>query len=362
MEKCKTIAMLEGDGIGPEIMESARMVLERICAMWGHQIACREGLVGGAAYEKYGEHLPEETVALCRETDAILFGAVGGPVDEQDSPKWKDSEKKVILGLRKQFDLFANIRPLRSFPPVYSASPLREKIVRACDVVIVRELVSGIYFGEHRRIAKGGKRAAEDVNYYHEDEIRRIVQVGFRIASGRSKRLAVVDKANVLETSRLWREIAEEVAREHPDIAVEFLYVDNAAMQLVCAPESFDVIVTENMFGDILSDLGGAVVGSLGLLPSASLNEEGFGLYEPVHGSAPDIAGTGVANPTAQILSLALLLDYSFGLQEEARAIERAVVQTWQDGIYTKDVSPDSFVLGKEFAKEVCSRIEKHIL
>lgn len=336
-----TIAIVPGDGIGPEICKSAVAVLDAINKKFGHEITTETGLAGGEAFERSGKHLPEETIALCEKSDAILFGAVGGPVDAQEEPKWKDAEKNVILGLRKKFDLFANLRPLKVWPGTEDFSPLKPEIVQKVDILIVRELVSGIYFGPRKRT----KTEAEDTNKYTWDEIERALRVGFEAAAGRRKKLTVVDKANVLETSRLWREVANAVKKDFPNVELEYMFVDNAAMQLVRNPAQFDVIVTENMFGDILSDLGGAVVGSLGLLPSASLNGKKFGLYEPSHGSAPDIAGKNIANPTAELLSLAMLLRHTYSLEKEARAIESAILDCWLSGEKTKDLGG---VLGTE--------------
>lgn len=333
-----TIAIVPGDGIGPEIVGSTVRVLDTINERFNHQITTKTALAGGEAYEKFGKHLPDETIALCEKADAILFGAVGGPVDAQEDPKWRDAEKNVILGLRKKFDLFANMRPLRVWPGTEQFSSLKPGLVKNLDVLIVRELVSGIYFGARRRFEENGEAVAEDTNRYTWSEIERVVRIAFEIAAKRRKKLTVVDKANVLETSRLWREVANSVKKDFPKVQLEYMFVDNAAMQLVRSPSTFDVIVTENMFGDILSDLGGALVGSLGLLPSASLNGKKFGLYEPSHGSAPDIAGKGIANPTAQILSLALLLRHTYGLEKEASAIEKAIFSTWKAGEKTKDL------------------------
>lgn len=354
------IAVLSGDGIGPEIMRSALAVLSTVNKKFGHSFIAEEGLVGGEAYDQCGEPLPKETLELCRVSDAILFGAVGGPVDEAHKDKWKDVEKKVLLDLRREFDLFANMRPLRVFQPTVDSSPLKREIIEGADILIVRELVSGIYFGAHRTYEKEGEEAAEDVNYYSWSEIERILEVGFMAAQKRRRKVTVVDKANVLDTSRLWRRAARQMADKYVDIETEFMFVDNAAMQLSSAPGSFDVIVTENMFGDILSDLGGALVGSLGLLPSASLNREQFGMYEPVHGSAPDIAGQGIANPTAQIFSLAMMLKYSFGLQEEALAVEKSVMSVWQEGGYTRDLIGEGqeFLTTSEFTKRVCGNLQ----
>jgi 3-isopropylmalate dehydrogenase len=304
-------------------------------------------------------HLPEETITTCANADAILFGAVGGPVEDQESPRWKDAEKQVILVLRKRFDLFANLRPLSVPPGTEHFSPLREELVRGMDILIVRELVSGIYFGPHKRYEHEGHIVAEETSRYTWDEIERVVRVAFVAATGRKNKLTVVDKANVLETSRLWREVARAVSTEFPSVTMEFMFVDNAATQLVRAPTSFDVIVTDNMFGDILSDLGGAVVGSIGLLPSASLNEKKFGLYEPVHGSAPDIAGQNIANPTAQILSLAMLLRHTFALEEEASAIETAILSAWNAGEKTKDLVTvnEKYLSTTEFTSCIIKRL-----
>jgi len=334
-----TIAVLAGDGIGPEIMKSATAVLEAINSKFGHEFTTKAALAGGDAYEKFGTHLPDETVKTCEAADAILFGAVGGPVADQENPRWKDVEKNVLLGLRKKFDLFANLRPLKVWPGTESFSSLKPELIKGMDVLIVRELVSGIYFGPRKRYEKDGQQVTEDTNFYSWSEIERVIRVGFEAAAKRKKKLTVVDKANVLETSRLWRDVAREVAKDFPSVSMEFMFVDNAAMQLARTPTAFDVIVTDNMFGDILSDLGGAIVGSLGLLPSASLNGKKFGLYEPSHGSAPDIAGKGIANPTAQILSLSMLLRHTYGLDKEANAIESAIQAAWAAGEKTKDLS-----------------------
>ena len=355
----KTIAVLAGDGIGPEIMSAAIKVLETINQKFKHQIITRAGLAGGEAYERYGAHLPAETIAICEESQAILFGAVGGPVDAGYNPKWKDVEKNVILGLRKKFDLFANLRPLKTWPAILSASPLKPELLAGVDILILRELVSGIYFGPRRQYERNGEKMAEDVNFYSWGEIERIIRLGFASARLRRQKLTVVDKANVLDTSRLWREVAKKVSADFPDIQLEFMFVDNAAAQLACSPASFDVIVTENMFGDILSDLGGAVVGSIGILPSACLNSRGFGLYEPVHGSAPDIAGQNIANPTAQILSLAMLLRHSFGLNSEAQKIEQTIISVWEQGGKTKDLARpgENYLSTEEFTRQVCKNI-----
>ena len=359
------IAVVPGDGIGPEICRSAVAVLSAVNKRFSHQITATTALAGGDVFEKLGEHLPQETIEVCEKSDAILFGAVGGPTDAQENPKWKDAEKNVILRLRKKFDLFANLRPLRVWSGTESFSALKPELIQNMDVLIVRELVSGIYFGPRRRYEEKGEAVAEDTNRYTWREIERVMRVAFEATTNRNKKLTVVDKANVLETSRLWREVAEAVRKDFSGITMEYMFVDNAVMQLARNPVAFDVIVTENMFGDILSDLGGAIVGSLGLLPSASLssrggsasggNEKKFGLYEPSHGSAPDIAGKNVANPTAQILSLALLLRYTYGLEKEAAAIEEAILFALKAGDKTKDLGGN--LSTEEFASCVVNRL-----
>ena len=334
----KTIAVLPGDGIGPEIMASAVRVLDAVNAKFGHTFETKEGVTGGVAYDIFGVHLPEETIEMCKKADAILFGAVGGPVSDQESPRWKDAEKNVILGLRKKFNLFANLRPLKVWPGTESFSPLKSNLVAGMDVLIVRELIAGLYFGPMRRYEVDGEITAEETSRYTWKEIASVVRIAFVAAQKRKKKLTIVDKANVLETSRLWRDVARSIHAEFPNVEMDFMFVDNAAQQLVRSPASFDVLATDNMFGDILSDLGGAVVGSLGLVPSASINDKKFGLYEPAHGSAPDIAGKGIANPTAQILSLAMLLRHTYDLDKEAQAIEEAVLSAWKAGKKTKDL------------------------
>ncbi|MDO8522041.1 MAG: 3-isopropylmalate dehydrogenase [bacterium] len=344
-----TIAVLAGDGIGPEIMASAVRILDAVNAKFGHTFETKEGVTGGVAYDKFGVHLPAETVEMCKKADAILFGAVGGPVSDQESTRWKDAEKNVILGLREKFNLFANLRPLKVWQGTESFSPLKPDLIAGMDVLIVRELIAGIYFGPMRRYEVDGEITAEETSRYTWKEIASVVRIAFVAAQKRRKKLTIVDKANVLETSRLWRDVTRFIHAEFPDIAMDFMFVDNAAQQLVRSPASFDVIATDNMFGDILSDLGGAVVGSLGLVPSASIsakvgsasggNARRFGLYEPAHGSAPDIAGKNIANPTAQILSLAMLLRYTYDLDKEAQAIEEAVLSAWKAGKKTKDLA-----------------------
>lgn len=351
------IAVLAGDGIGPEVVQEALKVLCVVGECFGHEFTFEEALIGGAAYEATGNHFPEATLKVCEGSDAILFGSVGGPVDQQDQPKWKDAEKNALLGLRKALKLAVNVRPAKVYPMLTPLSPLRAEIIEAgVDLVVVRELLGGLYFGEH---ATEGD-TARDVMEYTVPQIERVVRFAFETARGRRKKVTIVDKANVLDCSRLWRKVAQSIAHEFSDVALEFLYVDNAAMQLIKKPSSFDVIVTENMFGDILSDLASVLPGSLGLMPSASLGER-VHLYEPIGGSAPDIAGKGVANPIAQILSAALMLRYSFGLDKEAQAIEGAVQNVLEKGVRTKDISfPDhpsvsTFEMGDAIVKALAA-------
>ncbi|GGE95630.1 3-isopropylmalate dehydrogenase [Sphingomonas prati] len=328
------IALLPGDGIGPEVVAQARRVLDAVC---GDALSYETAAVGGAAYHATGHPLPPETLALAERADAVLFGAVGDPTC--DALERALRPEQAILGLRKALGLFANLRPARLFPELADESALRPEIARAIDMVIVRELNGDVYFGEKgmRRTATG-RREGYDVMSYDEDQVARIAHVGFRTAMGRDRRLCSVDKANVLETSQLWRDVVIEVSAEYPDVALEHMYVDNAAMQLVRAPGRFDVIVTGNLFGDILSDQASMCAGSIGMLPSASLNESGKGLYEPIHGSAPDIAGQGKANPLATILSAAMMLRHSLGRPDDADRIETAVAKALAGGARSPDL------------------------
>jgi 3-isopropylmalate dehydrogenase len=328
------VALLPGDGIGPEVIAEAVRVLR---AVVGNELAFEKAPVGGAAYKAAGHPLPPATLDLARRADAILFGAVGDP--DCDALERHLRPEQAILGLRKELGLFANLRPARLFAELADASALRPEVASAIDLVIVRELNGDVYFGEKgmRRTASG-LREGYDVMSYNEDEVRRIAHVGFQTARARRGRLCSVDKANVLETSQLWRDVVIEVAADYPDIALSHMYVDNAAMQLVRAPGQFDVIVTGNLFGDILSDQASMCVGSIGLLPSASLDSAGKGLYEPIHGSAPDIAGQGKANPLATILSAAMMLRYSLGRPAEADRIEKAVAAALAGGARSADL------------------------
>ncbi len=334
----KQILILPGDGIGPEIVDEAVKILACLRDEHGLDIDMDEALVGGAAIDATGGPLPEATLELAREADAILLGAVGGP-------KWEPLPYAVrpergLLGLRGGLGLFANLRPAILYPQLAAASSLRPEIVAGLDIVIVRELTGDIYFGKPRgvHINEDGQRVGVNTMVYTEAEIRRICRVAFDIARKRNKSLCSVDKANVLESTELWREVATEVGAEYPDVALSHMYVDNCAMQLVRNPKQFDVIVTGNIFGDILSDEASMLTGSIGMLPSASLDEHGKGMYEPIHGSAPDIAGKGVANPLATILSVAMMLRYSFGDEDNARRIEQAVTRVLDRGLRTADI------------------------
>ena len=331
------IALLAGDGIGPEILREAVRVLDALRSE-GLAIETEEALVGGAACDAYGDPLPPETLGLAKSADAVLFGAVGGP--RYDALPRDKRPEKAILGLRKECDFFANLRPANVFPELADASTLKPEVVSGLDIMIVRELTGDIYFGEPRGVSGAkGERVGFNTMRYTEHQIRRIVHVGFRTARQRGKRLTSVDKMNVLETTQLWRDIAEEIAPEYPDVALSHMLVDNCAMQLVRNPRQFDVIVTGNMFGDILSDEASMLTGSIGMLPSASLDSQGKGLYEPSHGSAPDIAGKGIANPLAMILSVAMMFRYTFGKAEIAARIEKAVRAALASGWRTADIA-----------------------
>jgi 3-isopropylmalate dehydrogenase len=332
------IAVLPGDGIGPEITAQAMRVFEALAGD-GLKIEMESAPVGGAGFDAGGDPLPAATVALCERSDAILFGAVGGP--RYDTLPRAQRPEQGLLRLRKHFDLFANLRPAIVYPELAHASTLKPEVVAGLDLLILRELTGDIYFGQPRgvRTNEAGEREGFDTMRYTESEIRRIARTAFEAARKRSRRVCSVDKANVLETTQFWRDVVTEVHRDYPDVALTHMYVDNAAMQLVRNPKQFDVIVTGNMFGDILSDEASMLTGSIGMLPSASLNARGFGLYEPIHGSAPDIAGQGVANPLATILSGAMLLRYSLGQEAAARRVEAAVRKVLAQGFRTADIT-----------------------
>ena len=338
------IALVPGDGIGPEIVREASKVLEKVCEKYGHEIAWTEIPMGGCSIDLYGEPLTEQAIADAKASDAVLMGSIGG--NTVTSPWYQlPPEKRPEAGLlkiRKELGLYANLRPAYLFPELADSCPLAKRgdKARNFDLIIVRGLTGGLYFGVRHTETENGVRKATDTLTYDENEIRRVMKTAFDIAGKRGGRVCSVDKANVLDTSRLWRKIAEEVHAEYPDVELTHMLVDNCAMQLVLNPEQFDVVVTEDMFGDILSDEAAMITGSIGMLSSASLNETGFGLYEPSHGSAPDIAGKDIANPIATILSASMMLRYTFGLQEEADAIDGAVKKALADGYRTADIMP----------------------
>ena len=330
-----TIVVLPGDGIGPEVTAQGVRVLQAVATKFGHSFELREALIGGCAIDQTGTALPAETSALCQAADAILLGAVGGP--KWDDPNAAVRPEQGLFTIRKELGLFANLRPVTTHPKLIHASTLRPDVVKGVDMLVVRELTGGLYYGEKHRTAD----SASDLCAYTAHEIRRVVRRAAELARGRRKKLTSVDKANALETSRLWRRVTEELVRkEFPDLALEHILVDACAMYLMRKPASFDVIVTENMFGDILTDEASVLAGSMGLLPSASLGEGKRGLYEPIHGSAPDIAGRGIANPYATILSVAMLLRHSLGLETAAVAVEQAVNAAIERGVLTADVAP----------------------
>ena len=334
-----SILLLPGDGIGPEVVQQARRVLEHVADKHGLSIELTEGDLGGIAIDRQGAAYPDATRALARQADAILLGAVGGP--KWDGLPPAERPERGLLAIRADLDLFANLRPAILFPQLASASSLKAELVAGLDILIVRELTGGIYFGEPRGIREreDGEREGFNTYIYRESEIERIAALAFELAAKRGGRLTSVDKANVLEVTMLWREVVDRVAKSHPDVALDHIYVDNAAMQLVRAPKQFDVLVTGNIFGDILSDTAAMLTGSIGMLPSASLNEQSRGLYEPVHGSAPDIAGQDKANPLATILSVAMMLRYSLDAPAAADDIEAAVSAVLDDGMRTGDIA-----------------------
>ena len=337
----KKVLLLPGDGIGQEVTASAGRILEKIVQLEGVEIELLEGLIGGAAIDSAGDPLPKETLELAKECDAVLLGGVGGP--KWDDLPTEEKPEKGLLRIRQELDLFANLRPALLFPPLSSASSLKPELVENLDILILRELTGGIYFGEPRGVElRENERVGFNTLVYSEGEIERIARVGFELAEKRSGRVCSVDKANVLEVSQLWREVVNDIAVDYPGVELSHMYVDNAAMQLVRQPKQFDVIVTGNMFGDILSDVAAMLTGSLGMLPSASLASNGSGLYEPVHGTAPDIAGQDLANPLATILSVAMMCKYSLDLPKAANSIETAVSAVLEAGYRTSDIFSDS--------------------
>ncbi len=333
------IAVLAGDGIGPEVMQQARKVLDAVSNKFKFELNCSEYPVGGYAIDTCSVALPDETLKGCEQADAILFGSIGGPKWD-NLPLDERPERAALLKLRSHFDLFSNLRPAKIYQSLAHLSPLRKDIAEnSVDVLVVRELTSGIYFGQPKGIEGEGEQTnAFDTMRYSKAEIRRIAVSAFEAATKRDNKVTSVDKANVLVTSRLWREVVEEVAKDYPNVALEHMYIDNATMQLVANPNQFDVLLCSNLFGDILSDECAMITGSMGLLPSASINQDGFGMYEPAGGSAPDIAGKNIANPVAQILSASMMLRYSLGLEDAADAIDKAVVETLSDGILTSEL------------------------
>lgn len=335
----KNIAVIRGDGIGPEIVNQAINVLERVADLYGHTFKFTDVDMGGCAIDKWGDPLPKEMLEKCVNSDSVLLGAVGG--DKWNGVPGEMRPEKGLLRLRAGMGVYSNNRPAKIWPQLSSASPLKQQIVdKGIDFIIVRELIGGIYFGEHRTEDKNGEKEAVDILSYTESEIERIGRIGFETARKRSKRLCSVEKSNVLDSSRLWKKVMHRLSEEYPDVELSDMLVDNCAMQIVKNPSQFDVIVTENMFGDILSDEASMITGSIGMIPSSSLGDGSCGLYEPIHGSAPDIAGKDIANPIGTILSAAMMLRYSFGLEDEARSVENAVSAVLDMGCRTADIMP----------------------
>jgi 3-isopropylmalate dehydrogenase len=351
-----TILTLPGDGIGPEVMREALLVLGRIGTKFGHDFVTQEGLIGGIAIDTVGNSFPEETQKLGEQADAILLAAVGGY--KWDNPNAKDRPERGLLAMRKHFGLFANLRPVKTYPALSQNVPLRPDLLEGVDMLFIRELTGGLYFGARKEMGDGDE--AYDTMLYTRPEVERVAHVAFRAAQGRKNKVTSVDKANVLASMRLWRSTVVKVAEDYPDIALDHVLVDACTMHLLTRPASFDVILAENMFGDILSDEASVFAGSLGMLPSASLGSGRFGLYEPVHGSAPDIAGQGKANPIGQLLSLAMMLRYSLELENEAQAIEVAVDAVLADGARTGDIAKkgENIVSTSEFTQAVLAKLQ----
>ncbi len=356
------IILLPGDGIGPEVVGEAVRVLEKIASKFNHSFDFQERLMGGCSIDKYGSSLTDETLADCQASDSVLLGAVGGP--KWDDPKAKDRPERGLLALRKGLGVFANLRPVKVHPALIEGSPLKPEKLKGVDILVIRELTGGLYFGFPKgRDVKDGRERAVDTLEYYDYEIRRIMKLAFELAKGRRKKVTSVDKANVLESSRLWRQIATQLGKGNPDVELEHVLVDTAAMKLITGPAWMDVVVTENMFGDILTDEASVLAGSMGMLPSASLGVAGsrsgsearMGLYEPIHGSAPDIAGKGIANPVGTILSAAMMLRHSFELEVEATAIEAAVDRSISDGARTADLG------GKLTTRQMAEELIKNI-
>ena len=348
------ITLLPGDGIGPEVIAEAVRVLDVIASKYNHTFNFQERLMGGCSIDKYGSSLTDETLADCQASDSVLLGAVGGP--KWDDPNARDRPERGLLALRKGLGVFANLRPVKVHPALIDASPLKPEKLKGVDIMVVRELTGGLYFGFPKgRDVKDGRERAVDTLEYYDYEVKRVVELAFNLARGRKKKVTSVDKANVLESSRLWRQIATKIGKENPDIELEHTLVDTASMRLITGPAWMDVLVTENMFGDILTDEASVLAGSMGMLPSASLSGSTVGLYEPIHGSAPDIAGKGIANPIGTILSTAMMLRHSFKLEAEAECLEKAVEQTITDGARTADIG------GKLSTRQMADEIIKHM-
>jgi 3-isopropylmalate dehydrogenase len=348
------ITLLPGDGIGPEVVAEAVRVLDVIARKFGHTFIFTERLMGGCSIDKYGSSLTDETLADCKASDAVLLGAVGGP--KWDAPNANDRPERGLLALRKGLGVFANLRPVRVHPALIDSSPLKPEKLKGVDILVVRELTGGLYFGQPKmRELKDGRERAVDTLEYYDYEIQRVVELAFNLARGRKKKVTSVDKANVLESSRLWRQVATKLGKENPDVELEHMLVDTASMRLITGPAAMDVVVTENMFGDILTDEASALAGSMGMLPSASVGEAGPGLYEPIHGSAPDIAGKGIANPVGTILSAAMMLRHSLKLEAEAECIERAVDEVITDGARTTDLGGK--LTTRQMADEILKRL-----
>ena len=348
------ITLLPGDGIGPEVVAEAVRVLDVIASKYNHAFKFQERLMGGCSIDKYGSSLTDETLADCQASDSVLLCAVGGP--KWDDPNARDRPERGLLALRKGLGVFANLRPVKVHPALIDASPLKPEKLKGVDIMVVRELTGGLYFGFPKgRDVKDGRERAVDTLEYYDYEVKRVVELAFNLARGRKKKVTSVDKANVLESSRLWRQIATRIGKENPDIELEHTLVDTASMRLITGPAWMDVVVTENMFGDILTDEASVLAGSMGMLPSASLSGSTVGLYEPIHGSAPDIAGKGIANPIGTILSTAMMLCHSFKLEAEAECLEKAVEQTITDGARTADIG------GKLSTRQMADEIIKHM-
>jgi 3-isopropylmalate dehydrogenase len=348
------IILLPGDGIGPEVVAEAVRVLDVIARKGGHSFSYTERLMGGCSIDKFGSSLTDETLSDCQAADAVLLGAVGGP--KWDDPLAKDRPERGLLALRKGLKVFANLRPIKVHPALIDSSPLKPEKLEGVDILVIRELTGGLYFGFPKgRDLKDGRERAVDTLEYYDYEIRRVVELAFRLAKRRKKKVSSVDKANVLESSRLWRQIATQIGTQNPDVALEHVLVDTASMRIITEPSKMDVVVTENMFGDILTDEASVLAGSMGMLPSASLGEGNLGVYEPIHGSAPDIAGKGIANPTGTILSAAMLLRYSLNLESEAASIEKAVEDAIIYGARTSDLG--GRLLTRQMTDEIIKRL-----